>query len=129
MKEEIYTNEMDKKEIIVKLEKQEEKELLKFCFDVPIYIDLASDDSNQLKKFFQKLLENIVNQNITLTLTKQDGSDLFYDVAKKYVEHLESELNAIFTQKLNRLEISEENASKDALIEEIKELSEDELGI
>jgi len=125
MKEESYMNEIDKKEIIVKLEKMEDKELLKFCFDVPIYIDLASDDSEQLKKFFQELLENIVNKDITLTLTKQDGSDLFYDVAKKYIDHLESEINAICTQKLNRLEISEEDTSKEALIEETKELSED----
>lgn len=96
-------------EITVELVTEDNKELLKFNFEESISIDLASNKSDQLKGFFQSLLKNIENQNITLKFVETDRKDLFYDVAKKYVEHLGSEIASICSQKLNMINLEDNN--------------------
>lgn len=102
-KEEIY---MNKQIITVDLVTENEKELLVFNFDEKISLDLTSDNADILKSFFQSLLQKIENQDICLELKKTDRTDLFYDVAKKYIEHLNIEITSIISQKLNIIDDS-----------------------
>lgn len=64
-------------------------------------LDLTSDNVNDLKTFFQELLKKIENQNVDIKFNETDRTDLFYDVSKKYVEHLKTEISSIVSQKLN----------------------------
>ena len=100
-REEIY---MNNQKITVDLITENEKELLVFNFDDKLILDLTNDDAEILKKLFQNLLQKIENQNISLELNESDRADLFYDVAKKYVEHLNTEITSIISQKLNILD-------------------------
>ncbi len=95
---------MNSKQINVELITENERELLVFNFDKKISLDLTSDDKDALKEFFQQLLKEIINQDIDLNFVETDRSDLFYDVAKKYVEHLKIELLSITSQKLNHID-------------------------
>lgn len=98
---------MNKEIINVNLVTENEKELLVFNFEEKISIDLTSDDANQLRTFFQMLLKNLENKNIELEFEELDRNDLFYDVAKKYVEHLKVEISSIVTQKLNIISVED----------------------
>lgn len=104
---EIY---MNKQEIMVDLITDGEKELLVFNFDETISLDLTSESPEDLKSFFQKLLKKIENKNVEIKFNETDRKDLFYDVAKKYVEHLKTEISSIVSQKLNIIEIDDETA-------------------
>jgi hypothetical protein len=101
---------MNKAIIDVELQTIESHELLVFNFDKPIHIDLTSSDADELKTFFQELLRNVVNKDVELNFLESDRNDLFYDVAKKYVEHLKTEVSSIVTQKLNEVPNTEKNA-------------------
>lgn len=92
---------MNKEKIDVELITEGEKQLLVFNFSEKISLDLANEDSKLLKKFFQDLLVNIIDKDVELYFVESDRTDLFYDVAKKYVEHLKNELASIVNQKLN----------------------------
>lgn len=97
---------MNKQIITVDLVTENEKELLVFNFDEKISLDLTNDNADILKSFFQSLLQKIENQDICLELNKTDRTDLFYDVAKKYIEHLNIEITSIISQKLNIIDDS-----------------------
>ncbi len=92
---------MNNQEITVDLITKDEKEILVFNFDEALSLDLTSDNVEDLKNFFQDLLKKIENQNIDIKFNETDRTDLFYDVAKKYVEHLKTEISSIVSQKLN----------------------------
>lgn len=100
---------MSNQEITVDLITENEKELLVFNFDEKLSLDLTSDNAEDLKKFFQDLLKKIENQNIDIKFNETDRTDLFYDVAKKYVEHLKTEISSIVSQKLNVIDETEES--------------------
>lgn len=125
MREENCMNDIEVPEIEVELVTDGEKELLKFSFEEEISIDLASNNSEQLKIFFQKLLKNIENQDITLKFIETDRKDLFYDVAKKYIEHLDGEIASICSQKLNMVDLEDGSSAS----EETDELTAEELGV
>lgn len=95
---------MNSRQINVELITENNRELLVFNFDKKISLDLTSDDGDALKDFFQQLLKEVINQDIDLNFVETDRSDLFYDVAKKYVEHLKIELSSIISQKLNHID-------------------------
>ena len=95
---------MNSKRVDVELITNNEKELLVFNFDNKIYLDLTSDDRDKLKEFFQQLLKEVLNQDIDLNFVETERNDLFYDVAKKYVDHLKVEIESIITQKLNKID-------------------------
>ncbi len=97
---------MNNQDITVDLVTKNDKELLIFNFDEKLSLDLTSDDVNNLKIFFQELLKKIENQNFDLKFNETDRTDLFYDVAKKYVEHLKTEISSIISQKLNMIDES-----------------------
>lgn len=99
---------MNKQEIAVNLVTQGEKEILFFDFEEKLALDLTSDSSEELKSFFQKLLKKIENRDIEIKFIETERKDLFYDVAKKYVEHLKAEISSIVSQKLNMIDISDE---------------------
>ena len=86
---------MNSKRVDVELITNNEKELLVFNFDNKIYLDLTSDDRDKLKEFFQQLLKEVLNQDIDLNFVETERNDLFYDVAKKYVDHLKAEIESI----------------------------------
>ena len=92
---------MNNQEITVDLITEKDKELLVFNFDEKLSLDLTSDNVNDLKTFFQELLKKIENQNVDIKFNETDRTDLFYDVSKKYVEHLKTEISSIVSQKLN----------------------------
>ena len=100
---------MNNQEITVNLITEDEKELLVFNFAERLSLDLTSDNAEDLKKFFQDLLKKIENQNIDIKFNETDRTDLFYDVAKKYVEHLKTEISSIVSQKLNVIDETEES--------------------
>ena len=95
---------MNEQEITVDLITKEEHELLVFNFPEKLYLDLTSDNAEELKLFFQNLLQKIENKEINIKFNESDRTDLFYDVAKKYVEHLKTEVSSIMSQKLNMIE-------------------------
>ncbi len=95
---------MNSKRVDVELITNNEKELLVFNFDNKIYLDLTSDDRDKLKEFFQQLLKEVLNQDIDLNFVETERNDLFYDVAKKYVDHLKAEIESIIAQKLNKID-------------------------
>mgnify|MGYP001625401577 CR=1 FL=1 len=95
---------MNKNIIDVELITEEEKQLLVFNFDEKIFLDLASDNAEELKDFFQQLLIKILEKNIELNFVEKDRNDLFYDVAKKYVDHLKVEIASIVNQQLNKID-------------------------
>ena len=95
---------MNKNIIDVELITEEEKQLLVFNFDEKIFLDLASDNAEELKDFFQQLLIKILEKNIELNFVEKDRNDLFYDVAKKYVDHLKVEIASIDNQQLNKID-------------------------
>lgn len=98
---------MNKEMIKVNLVTENEKELLIFNFEEKISLDLTNDDAEQLRNFFQSLLKHIEDKNIELQFEETDRNDLFYDVAKKYVEHLKIEISSIITQKLNMISLED----------------------
>lgn len=100
---------MNNQEITVDLITENEKELLVFNFDEKLSLDLTNDNAEDLKKFFQDLLKKIENQNIDIKFNETDRTDLFYDVAKKYVEHLKTEISSIVSQKLNMIDETDES--------------------
>ena len=93
---------MNNQEITVDLITENEKELLVFNFDEKLSLDLTSDNAEDLKKFFQDLLKKIENQNIDIKFNETDRTDLFYDVAKKYVEHFLSSNKSTVLSRANR---------------------------
>lgn len=100
---------MNKQEITVDLVTDEGKELLVFNFDEKLVLDLTSDSAEELKDFFQNLLKKIENQSIDIKFNESERNDLFYDVAKKYIEHLKAEISSIVSQRLNEIAIEKDN--------------------
>lgn len=102
MKEVNYMNNTD---ITVDLVTKDEKELLVFNFETKIELDLTSDDPNDLKKFFQELLNSTYGKKIILKFNESERQDLFYDVSKKYIDHLNNKLLSISYDEINIVNI------------------------
>lgn len=77
--------------------------ILAFCFENPLNLNLSSMDTQPVQNFFQELLKRVFddynsNDRIIYEFELDDNeTDLFHDVAEKYVKNLNSELKSIYT--------------------------------
>ena len=92
---------METKKILVILDTIENKNVLIFKLtNGDSIIDLESDDSEEIKKTFLKIIKEIEINPIELELIKGKNFDaskskLFYDASKEYIEQLEVEINEL----------------------------------
>ena len=89
-KEVIYMNKIE-----VKLIKSKGSELLRFGFDSPLEIDLLSSNAQNLKEFFQKILEDVFKEDFELEFISEHENDLYSEVSKKYIALLDAEIKTI----------------------------------
>ena len=77
----------DKKVVKVILKKEIEEDVLKFCFEKEIFINLLNADNSSLKEVFKTILDELIKDNFSFELEIEDGYDvgLFKDVAKEYI--------------------------------------------
>ena len=81
--------------IEVLITEDKDKAYLVFNFDEPIKIEITSDDQGNTKKMFYKILEKFVdNQDISFNFNKE-RDDLYSEVAEKYINHLNTELETL----------------------------------
>jgi len=91
--------------IDVKIERKESEAILTFGFEEKMSLSLTSDSQDELKDFFIKLLKKIVdNKDIVYKLNFSDDgqTDLFHDVAEKYIKNLDNELASVYVE-INKL--------------------------
>lgn len=71
--------------------------LLIFKIDEGNSIELDFTDESQvnIKNFFSKLLVEITKNPIAISFDKQDGNDLYNNVAEEYITRLNSEIEDI----------------------------------
>ena len=92
---------MDKKDIGVILDNIEEHIKLIFKLDSgDVYIDLESDNSEEIKNVFLKIIEEIEKNPIKLNYSIGENFDeskdkLFKDSADEYIEQLQSEIDEL----------------------------------
>ena len=85
------------------IDRSDENFILVFCFQNPLKLDLSSVDTKPVQKFFQELLKKVfddynLDNKIIYEFEMDDGeTDLFHDVAEKYIKNLNSELKSIYT--------------------------------
>lgn len=100
MREVIYMS-----KILVNLEEEKGKAFLVFNFDSIIKIELTSDEKENLRLLFEKILENIIKgENISFSFVDQGKTDLYTEVSKKYINDLELEVETIKKEFLNPIE-------------------------
>lgn len=90
-KEVIYMN----KEIKVNILEENDNVYLNFQFDEPVKINITSDDQENIKSMFQKILEYFINDNDISFIFNKEKDDLYSETAQKYIEHLNSELKTL----------------------------------
>ena len=96
-----------KKEVIymeakiqVKIARENEIKLVLYFESKSIELNLSSESTEETQKFFIELLEEIIEgkyESISFNL-QDDDTDLYHDVAEKYLNTLESELKQIITE-------------------------------
>ena len=87
-KEVIYMNKIIKTNIFF----EDDIAYINFNFDVPIKINIMSDDQENLRKVFQNILELFINDmNIEFEFNKEKD-DLYSETAEKYISHINNEL-------------------------------------
>lgn len=96
-----------KKEVIymeakiqVKIARESEIKLVLYFESKSIELNLSSESTEETQKFFIELLEEIIEgkyESISFNL-QDDDTDLYHDVAEKYLNTLESELKQIITE-------------------------------
>lgn len=91
MKEETYMSEV----ILSNIKKIDDKQYLVFNFDEPIEIELTSNDSELIKKVFILILNNLIDGKFLTFKFEKNGSDIFNEVAEKYIETLNEELSKL----------------------------------
>ena len=90
-KEVIYMNKIIKTNIFF----EDDIAYINFNFDVPIKINIMSDDQENLRKVFQNILELFINDmNIEFEFNKEKD-DLYSETAEKYINHLNNELKIL----------------------------------
>lgn len=89
--------------IKVTIDRSEDKFILVFSFQNPLNLNLSCVDARPVQKFFQELLKKVFddynsdNKTIYEFELDDDETDLFHDVAEKYIKNLNSELKSIYT--------------------------------
>lgn len=86
------------KKVEVKLIKSKGSELLRFGFDTNLEIELLSDNAQNLKNFFQLILERLFVEEFELDFISEFENDLYTEVSKKYVALLDNEIKTIRNQ-------------------------------
>lgn len=86
------------KKVEVKLIKSKGSELLSFKFDTKLEIELLSDNAQDLKDFFQSVLERLFVEEFELDFVPEFENDLYTEVSKKYVALLDNEIKTIRNQ-------------------------------
>ena len=92
--------------IDVTIERDNDSVVLVFNFEKAIKMNLTSENQEEIKSFFQKLLAKIFDDFVSfqkeyyLNLKDEDEKDLFHDVSAKYVSNLNTEIQSIYA-KLN----------------------------
>lgn len=85
------------------ISRSDEAFILVFCFENPLNLNLSSMDTQPVQKFFQELFKRVFddyNSNDRIIYEFElddDETDLFHDVAEKYIKNLNSELKSIYT--------------------------------
>ena len=93
-----------KETIDVTIERSGEQVFLVFNFENVLKMNLTSNNQEEMKIFFQKLIAKLFNdytsseKEYALNFKDCDGSDLFHDVAEKYVSSLNSEIQSIYSR-------------------------------
>ena len=90
------------KQINVIVERNEPNVFLVFQFEKILKLNLSSDNQDETKSFFQNLLKTVFDdfvgsQTEYILLLLDDESDLFHDVAKKYVSNLGNEIQSLYS--------------------------------
>ena len=86
--------------IQVKIARENEIKLVLYFESKSIELNLSSESTEETQKFFIELLEEIIEgkyESISFNL-QDDDTDLYHDVAEKYLNTLESELKQIITE-------------------------------
>jgi len=86
--------------IQVKIARESEIKLVLYFESKSIELNLSSESTEETQKFFIELLEEIIEgkyESISFNL-QDDDTDLYHDVAEKYLNTLESELKQIITE-------------------------------
>lgn len=65
-----------------------------------IELNLSSDNTEDIQKFFIAILEEIIERKYSsISFELEDNeNDLYHDVAEKYLKNLEAELKQIITE-------------------------------
>jgi hypothetical protein len=91
---------MADKNIVATLKKVEEKDVLSFKIsnEKTIEIEMNSDDQAHLKELFFALIHDLFSNDITLSLSFEDGYDrnnIFSEVASEYLKALGDEIRTV----------------------------------
>lgn len=71
-----------------------------FNFETIHKLDLKSDNVDDTHKFFISLLDEVLKSDEAFKFELEDNiSDIFSDVAKKYLSNLDNEIQKIFEEK------------------------------
>jgi len=83
------------REVKVIINKSGDKEILEFQFSTPIRIEMTSNDPKMIQNAFAAILRELLIDDFSLKFDKEGRSDLFANVAEKYIQHLNSEISTI----------------------------------
>lgn len=72
-----------------------------------LQIPLTKDEPNDIKKAFNDLIINLKKGPLQFSLEEEQDGDLIYQVAKEYVQQLNSDLQAVY-QELKAHQLTEE---------------------
>ena len=91
---------MSTKEIEAKLTFLNNKYYLVFSLEKPVYLDLYSDETNQVKSLFIELMKELIKNDISLkyvedTSILNEKNQLIRDVASEYVEQLNHDIKLL----------------------------------
>ena len=90
--------------IDVHVKRDEGGVILAFEFEKTIELNLSTDDQQEVALFFEKMLAKLFDDYIAsqkeyrLKLVDDNGTDLFHDVAQKYVANLDTEIQSIYSK-------------------------------
>ena len=75
-----------------------DKYYLVFNFEKPIELDLTSNDSESIKQVFINILHNVIEKKFLKFEFEKNGSDIFNEVAEKYIQDLNTEIETLKTK-------------------------------
>ena len=84
-------------EVKVNIIEDNEKAFMVFEFDEPIKIEITSDDLENTKKMFYKILEKVINEENIKFIFNKEKEDLYSETTEKYINHLNSEIEVLKT--------------------------------